>query len=452
MSGGISMDDLDAYYLAVEAEESQSSASALSSSSSCKPSRLNVLWVLNVDEWTSGDKEHDNENDGAGDAAAGSSSFHGCLALLQQEEQQRISRFMFRADAKKALLGRLVIRHYLATRVYDVASSALSSSSAGASSDRPVLARTDFGKPYWQKPAEHRQPASPFARLNFNASHAGRWVLLGADRRRLVGVDVAEVKAPGRKPLADSFLRMVLTPGEHATVTSYRNPHARLLVFMLLWSLKEAFIKALGVGVSFDMKGMDVQFDLRPTPPAAAVGSSASPSSSSVSVSSASSSSSSNSSSSSSSSSSDSSSSSSSSDDDVVVAGEVELASRDPFTSPFSVQFPVNATVKHDARVRFARPLLPADWRWRVLRVDRMHVAAVAYGPIACSCSNIDVDSCNSSASAAADDADTAASEEDDDEDKLPPLTVIRFADLGHGVDKNVQSDYTGAIMAGSTT
>lgn len=100
--------------------------------------------------------------------------------------------------------------------------------------------------------------------LQFNLSHAGRWVLCAWDDRP-VGVDV-EVARPLRPGLAQA----VLAPEEwrsHQTLPEGQ----RAAAFFRLWTLKESLLKAAGIGLRQDPRSLRIGCDHQPgsgAPPA----------------------------------------------------------------------------------------------------------------------------------------------------------------------------------------
>jgi 4'-phosphopantetheinyl transferase len=54
-----------------------------------------IRWAVNFEQWNPDDRE-----------------FEAACARVQSEEQARIKRFVFRKDAKAALVGMLVMLHF----------------------------------------------------------------------------------------------------------------------------------------------------------------------------------------------------------------------------------------------------------------------------------------------------------------------------------------------------
>lgn len=107
----------------------------------------------------------------------------------------------------------------------------------------------------------HGKPAlaSTAHGVHFNVSHSGSWGLIAVARSE-VGVDVEHVR-PRRASsrLADRFL----TEGERALLQSRLASHGDTSFFMV-WSRKEAYLKAVGVGLSLPFSGVDSSSDKLP--------------------------------------------------------------------------------------------------------------------------------------------------------------------------------------------
>lgn len=110
-----------------------------------------------------------------------------------------------------------------------------------------VFSRTYKGKPYIAG-----------SQLQFNLSHSGDWALLAATQNMDVGVDIEQIR-PSRDLIgiaqsyyhADEFVRLQQQQGDQ-----------QILFFYQLWTLKEALLKAMGVGISAGLENLN--FDLTP--------------------------------------------------------------------------------------------------------------------------------------------------------------------------------------------
>jgi 4'-phosphopantetheinyl transferase len=110
----------------------------------------------------------------------------------------------------------------------------------------------------------HGKPAlSGAGALQFNLSHSGAFALLALCRAGVVGVDVEALRPMDD---CDAIARRHFAPAEWQRWS--RLPSARQLsAFYACWTRKEAYVKALGGGLSVPLDGFEVAFE--PDRPAA---------------------------------------------------------------------------------------------------------------------------------------------------------------------------------------
>lgn len=155
-----------------------------------------------------------------------------CIPL---EDKQRVHKFVFKADAKAALAGCLMIRKlaHLAT---------------GESYDKIIVDR------------ENGRPCVKNANipLDFNISHQGHYTVLAGevDNDLIVGVDVMNLQRRTGHNLTEFFRLMNKTcsPEEWNTILSSNSDEKKSAMFFRIWSLKESFTKATGQGIRTDMR------------------------------------------------------------------------------------------------------------------------------------------------------------------------------------------------------
>lgn len=97
--------------------------------------------------------------------------------------------------------------------------------------------RTDKGKPYL-----------PQREIHFSLSHSEHWSLLAVSRAEFIGVDIEVVTATSAKNLI-SIAKNYYHPQELARLQALAGI-AQNDYFYRLWTLKEAFFKAIGTGIS----------------------------------------------------------------------------------------------------------------------------------------------------------------------------------------------------------
>ena len=114
---------------------------------------------------------------------------------------------------------------------------------------RPDISTLEHGKPALDAPHEH---------LHFNVSHSGDWALV-ALALEPVGVDVEDQRRDSDLAL---LARRAFAPDE-LDLPDLETPAGRR-AFFNVWSRKESYIKALGLGLSLDLTRFAVSHDEPP--------------------------------------------------------------------------------------------------------------------------------------------------------------------------------------------
>ena len=165
------------------------------------------------------------------------------LARIQSEERTRVMSFAFKKDVKPALIGRLMLRTAACI-------------ATGQVNKCIHLGRTEKGKPYIQMPIVNET-------FDLNISHHGRYCVMACEASNKVGVDIMRVEFPRGRQLQDFFhlMRKQFSSNEWSFIgnPSTDHPYTCLSRFMRLWSLKEAYVKAEGFGITTDLKLIDFQ-------------------------------------------------------------------------------------------------------------------------------------------------------------------------------------------------
>lgn len=154
--------------------------------------------------------------------------------LLSEDERRRAERFVFERDRRRYTVARARLRQLLAERL-------------GAAPESLQLAYSAHGKP-----ALARRPGQ--RDLRFNVSHCGDVAAYAFTEGREVGVDVEEVRV---LPDADEVAMRFFSQRERAAYL--RLPASeRPRGFFNCWTRKEAFVKAVGDGLSHPLETLDV--------------------------------------------------------------------------------------------------------------------------------------------------------------------------------------------------
>lgn len=155
-------------------------------------------------------------------------------AVLSADEQARAARFRFDIHRTRFTAGRAVLRHLLA-RYLDVRP------------DEVAFRYSAHGKPSLDGSAAE-------SGLRFNFSNAGGMALAAFARGRDLGVDLEElVRVADFAAIAERFF----SPAENAALLALP-PESRDAAFFTCWTRKEAYIKAVGEGLSIPLDSFDV--------------------------------------------------------------------------------------------------------------------------------------------------------------------------------------------------
>ncbi|XP_058041624.1 L-aminoadipate-semialdehyde dehydrogenase-phosphopantetheinyl transferase isoform X2 [Ahaetulla prasina] len=168
------------------------------------------------------------------------------MRLVQPEEKKRIEQFVFGRDAKAAMAGRLMIRKLIAERLK-------------IPWNKIQLQRTSQGKPVLINALRSTQ-----SNFSFNVSHQGNYTVLAAEPDCQVGIDIMKTTMPGSGSIPDFFklMKRQFTEEEWRVIKSMKNEWLQLDMFHRHWALKESFVKAIGVGIGFDLQR--IEFNVSP--------------------------------------------------------------------------------------------------------------------------------------------------------------------------------------------
>ena len=154
--------------------------------------------------------------------------------LLSSDERERAARFHFERDRQQYCATRAVLRillgAYLQTSPHEL-----------------EFQYSDKGKPALAL----RQEGSGLA---FNASHSGDFALLGFTRCSHIGVDIEKIRDDFDTASIARLFFSAREQDELSRLPADQQHHA----FFRCWTRKEAFIKALGEGLSHPLNQFDV--------------------------------------------------------------------------------------------------------------------------------------------------------------------------------------------------
>lgn len=161
-------------------------------------------------------------------------------AHLSPDEKARGDRFRFEKDRRRFVVARGVLRCLLGEQFK-------------RSPGDIQFCYSEYGKPALARSSIENQPAADCG-FHFNLSHSGEIALcvLGGDRT--VGVDIEYLKDIQR---LDGMMERCLTPQE-LTEVQQQPASEHLKAFLQRWTCKEAYLKAIGLGLTQSMQSVEV--------------------------------------------------------------------------------------------------------------------------------------------------------------------------------------------------
>ena len=160
---------------------------------------------------------------------------------LSDDEKQRAAAFRFDKHRNRFITGRGSIREILADK--------------GNCSPRDIeFELNKYGKPSVFKPESVRW-------MQFNASSSATMgaIAISISKGIAVGLDIEKIK-PDNKRDYDLIVKNEFTNDEYVWYKKHRDSD-RIRVFFELWTCKEAYLKALGIGLSGGLDSFTIDLE-----------------------------------------------------------------------------------------------------------------------------------------------------------------------------------------------
>ena len=162
-------------------------------------------------------------------------------ALLTSDEIAKANRFRFPQHKRRFIVARGILRQLLGDYL-TVAPHSIN------------FAYEPRGKPMLTKVKN--------TALQFNISHSQEYALLGFTRKHLIGVDLEYQRSmPDSLKIAKRFFS-----AREFEMLKDAAEDERAKLFFQLWTAKEAYLKALGTGLSSSLASIEIAFDLHQYP------------------------------------------------------------------------------------------------------------------------------------------------------------------------------------------
>lgn len=162
------------------------------------------------------------------------SAFNHLKPVLSHDEVYRARRFHFEKDRRHWIVAHCILRLLLGEYL-------------GIEAHKLQFVTNAYGKPALVQPPHE-------TRLHFNLSHSGEIALYAFALERQVGIDVEYIQEKlDYEELATHYFSEDECSKLHALPASFREE-----AFYTCWTRKEAYIKALGMGLSKPLDEFDV--------------------------------------------------------------------------------------------------------------------------------------------------------------------------------------------------
>lgn len=152
------------------------------------------------------------------------------LDIVSDERKERIRKFYFDKDKVHSILAEIILRYALWEKY-------------GLKDKDIIIQKTKYGKLYLANCED----------IHFNLSHSGDWVLCGVGDKT-IGIDVEQMNNK------DFFIDEKVFTKEECDYLYAQNGDDRLRAFYKIWTLKESYIKNVGMGLSIPLKSFMFEF------------------------------------------------------------------------------------------------------------------------------------------------------------------------------------------------
>lgn len=153
-------------------------------------------------------------------------------AEKEQVNKIKISDLKFRSICSK-LISKDILSRYLGDEMSNI-----------------KFSYNDYGKPIISK--RNNQVT-----VNFNISHSVEMGIIAITKTELVGIDIEKII---NLDDIDNIINLCFSDYEISMISEL-NTYDKLKMFYKIWTGKEAFIKAIGMGFSFNVKNISLSFN-----------------------------------------------------------------------------------------------------------------------------------------------------------------------------------------------
>lgn len=166
-------------------------------------------------------------------------------SCLSCDEQKRVEKYVHESDRKRYIIGHTALRKLLG--VYLHSSPESFTFQAGA-----------HGKPFlndFSADSADSEEAPLSAPIHFNMSHSANMIVLAFCPDSPIGIDIEAIKDSS---CINGIIRRFFHPAEHPLFSHLEDTQKKEMFFRY-WTIREAFLKALGAGFSISPNSFCVE-------------------------------------------------------------------------------------------------------------------------------------------------------------------------------------------------
>ena len=161
-------------------------------------------------------------------------SVENYIQFISEDEKEKVNRFKFSVNRQNSIIT-YYYRRKILSRYLDIHPSEIK------------FTQNVYGKPLISEPH--------WSGIQFNYSHSGEFLIFAISKNIEVGVDIELVKdLPDMIDLAKNYF----SEKELQHFHSLENKIDRINFFYKIWTRKEALLKAAGIGITDDLKSINL--------------------------------------------------------------------------------------------------------------------------------------------------------------------------------------------------
>lgn len=164
------------------------------------------------------------------------------FSCLSEDERARAKRYRFADDRRRFIVARGALRHLLSPQLAQLP-------------QHVEFCYGEFGKPSIRADIKPQSDRSGTCDFHFNISHSGELALCVLSHRKAVGIDIEKLKSIHH---LNGMISRCLSDREEARVKAEDGAH-QTYDFLRYWTCKEAYLKAIGVGLTQSMQSVEVE-------------------------------------------------------------------------------------------------------------------------------------------------------------------------------------------------